>query len=58
MDYGDSSQGVTLRYGYVPLSGEWITEILPRVEPCDMGIIPLQGKGFIAISILRNFTNA
>jgi hypothetical protein len=24
MDYGDSSQGVTLRYGYVPPSGDWI----------------------------------
>jgi hypothetical protein len=47
-------QGYTLRYGYVPPSGEWVTEILPRVEPCDMGIIPLQGKGLWE-RIYRNF---
>ena len=47
-------QGYTLRYGYVPPSGEWITVILLRVEPCDMGIIPLQGKGLWEW-IYRNF---
>jgi len=42
------AQGVTLRYAYVPPSGEWITVILscPGLTPCVMGIIPLQGMDY------------
>jgi hypothetical protein len=52
------AQGVTLRYGYVPPSGEWITVILPcpelhsalpRVIPCVMDMFPLSGEWITVI---------
>ena len=76
MDYGDSAlprvtpcpaaQSYTLRYVYVPPSGECITEILPcpgfhpallpRVTLCVMGMFPLQGIGLRRFCPAQGFT--